>query len=190
MRYPSLGASTVFVEYQGRQRTIPTEIRKKGQTQESHYGNPLVSFWMPNWYGSGDGYVTFWLQEEALDALIRVQGELVAQDASLLLVDAYRDYQTQMNAYQSKPGLAIHPDQSNHTKGLAVDIRISNGDQNALEEAMGNHGWKRTVPKEPWHFDFLGGTHSAITPKSAGRGMIVGVVLGVAVLGGIWYALK
>lgn len=193
---PSLAGDTVYVEYQGRQRNLPTPITPTGQSQNSYYGNPLVGFWMPNWYATPKGAFTFYLQEAALQALQRVQQDLVNQDMSLLLVDAYRTYEKQMEAYQSKPGLAIHPDQSKHTKGLAVDIRISGGSQADLENAMARYGWKRTVPNEPWHFDYVGGgidtTNAPGSGPSGNGGSVSGMLLlaGVGILGigaAVWY---
>lgn len=68
----------------------------------------------------------------------------------------YRDWNTQMRLYlaykldpKSNP-LALHPDQSMHCRGLALDT-----DDHALMRSMGDYGWRATVPSEPWHFDYF-----------------------------------
>ncbi|MEP5364714.1 MAG: hypothetical protein ABJQ37_12765 [Reichenbachiella sp.] len=46
------------------------------------------------------------------------------------------------------------PGHSLHNYGLAVDLIRTN--ENTLVEIMGNHGWTREKPHEPWHFEFTG----------------------------------
>lgn len=67
---------------------------------------------------------------------------------------AYRDYAEQMRkylayvAYQNGRGpwapLALHPDESWHCKGMAIDT----DDRLAV---FGEHGWRFEVRGEPWH---------------------------------------
>lgn len=151
-----LGAATVNVTYNDRVRDLPTDIIRDGKTTQTHLGETLIGFWMPNHYATLNGYWTWYLREDALSALEAAQREFVSRDMSLVLTDAYRSYDVQMKAHQEKPNLAIHPDKSNHPKGTAVDITIRGGDQGTLEEVMRRHGWHRTVSYEPWHFDFKG----------------------------------
>lgn len=74
---------------------------------------------------------------------------------------SYRDYEKQLAMWRAwtlwtqgkgpKPnhGRAIHPDQSMHCKGLAVDT-----DDVSLLLALADHGWRRTAADEAWHFEY------------------------------------
>lgn len=63
---------------------------------------------------------------------------------------AYRDYEEQMIAYlnyQREPGkypLALHPDNSWHCLGMAIDT-------DDRLDIFAEHGWRFIVRSEPWH---------------------------------------
>lgn len=163
----------VRIVYGDRDRRIPARIQRTRETETTHWGVPLVGFWAPNNYAVRPGDFSFFLTDFALTSLEAVNNALVDSGGGcIVLVDAYRTYEKQLEAWQDKPHLAIHPDDSKHTKGLAVDLRLYSpkigvfdeaktqtyGDQDLLAAAMLLGQWKRTVlPKEPWHFDYLGG---------------------------------
>jgi D-alanyl-D-alanine dipeptidase len=149
-------SNTVRVKWKSRQRDLPTEIQKTGKVQKTHWGFEVVSFWGPNIYATPPGAHDWYLNEAALDALIEAQQELVDGDASLLIVDAYLTYDEQQDKYERKPNLAVPPDKSMHTRGFAVDVRYDGCDQEEFEDILAAYGWERTVPSEPWHFDYKG----------------------------------
>ena len=72
---------------------------------------------------------------------------------------AYRTYQQQVylyDQYQNHGGaLAARPGTSVHEKGLAVDIY--NHGATGLQAHMGRYGFRRTVPTEPWHYEYTPG---------------------------------
>lgn len=54
--------------------------------------------------------------------------------------------------------LAAYPGYSNHQSGHAVDLNTSEyGVYSWLANHAGAYGFKRTVPSEPWHWEFWGG---------------------------------
>jgi len=72
---------------------------------------------------------------------------------------SYRDWDEQMRlylAYQRHLSggpwapLALHPDLSMHSRGLAID-----SDDHSLMRAADDYGWRATVKTEPWHFDYF-----------------------------------
>ena len=76
---------------------------------------------------------------------------------------SYRTYQTQVDLAEEKGlysqgGLAATPGTSNHGLGLAVDIHAISPLQSAwLQNNAYKFGWK-TIAREPWHWQFYGGS--------------------------------
>jgi len=70
--------------------------------------------------------------------------------------ELYRDYR------RGWGNLAARPGYSNHQSGRAVDIYIGNY---AVYEWLRSHakkfGFKRTVKREAWHWEYVGGTRAA-----------------------------
>jgi len=145
-------------------------IIDRDNTVTNYQGQILVGFRCPDIYAS---LHTWHLRSEVVEALAMAQGELLDNAMSIVMVDAYRTYEEQQRAHVRKPGLAVSPEQSKHTKGLAVDLRLwdsrlnngifdsdiseTYGDQDYLAAILEQYDFRRTVmPKEPWHFDFLG----------------------------------
>jgi len=156
------------VTYKDRERTYEGPIEQTGTRATTHWDRVLHGFKMPDIYASTH---TWYLDPTALAALVAAQNELLEEDFSIVMVDAYRTYEQQAEAHKNKPDLAVTPEQSKHTKGFAADLRMWDsevgdfdaddedtwGDQDYLAEVLAKHGWKRTVmPKEPWHFDYTG----------------------------------
>jgi len=155
-------AGSVYYEWRNpvsgqlRQMHMPTPIQRLGTTKTTHTGQTVVGFWMPNTYATGPNLVQFYLTEPALAALEQAQAAMVRAGGSILITDAFRDWDTQMHAYQTKPGIAVHPSKSNHPLGVAIDIKPGGVSQQAMETILAPFGWVRTVPHEPWHFDYKG----------------------------------
>ncbi len=130
-------------------------IQRQGDPKIADVGAlDLEGFWAPNWYAVEPDWHTWYLVPEAVESLYYLQGELLDQDASLLIVDAYRSRAEQAAALRSKPHLAVSPEQSNHTRGLAIDVRGYEITQSRLADLLTEYGW-RQHPHEAWHFDFL-----------------------------------
>lgn len=81
------------------------------------------------------------------------------------ITDSYRTYETQVRLAQEKGlysqgGLAATPGTSNHGWGLAVDLggganNFGTPQNNWLQANAGRFGF-RTIPREPWHWEFRG----------------------------------
>ena len=76
---------------------------------------------------------------------------------------AYRDYAGQVRQKQiwtakGNPNMAAAPGYSTHGFGVTVDINnIGRFNLVQLERIMAKFGFKRTIAKESWHFQYLGG---------------------------------
>jgi len=91
----------------------------------------------------------------------------------ITLTDSYRDLRTQQVLAQrkglySQGGLAATPGTSPHGWGIAVDVG-----EGAQREWLARHadeyGW-RTIPREPWHWEYTGGGPVVATlPAPRGR---------------------
>ena len=80
--------------------------------------------------------------------------------------DSYRDYPTQVRLAREKGlysqgGLAATPGRSNHGWGTALDLNFKqNPKANVwLQQNAGRFGFK-TIPREPWHWEYKGGDDS------------------------------
>lgn len=160
---------SVSVNYKGKIREFDGPITKSETTTENWQGTSLAGFLCPNIYASKTN--VWFLQEDALNALILAQAELIDAGCSVLLVDAYRTYEEQAAAKENKPHLVAHPWKSEHPKGTAIDARMFDeeldvfdesdedtwGDQDYLASILGKYGFVRTaLPAEDWHFSFRG----------------------------------
>jgi hypothetical protein len=70
--------------------------------------------------------------------------------------------------------LAARPGNSNHQSGIAVDLDVKPGDGNPnyewLKREATRFGFVRTVPSEPWHWEFR--PDAARSARAAGRFLI------------------
>jgi len=80
----------------------------------------------------------------------------------LKIRSGYRSHAKQARLYKEyqhgEGNLAARPGYSNHESGRALDIYIT--DYNVyewLEHHGATYGFHRTVPGEPWHWEYLGG---------------------------------
>ena len=105
------------------------------------------------------------LRPDAADAYLRMVDAARADGISWTITDSYRTYQQQVVLAQQKGiygqgGLAARPGTSNHGWGLALDLgnrsggMIENTPEHAwLVQNAGRFGY-RTIPDEPWHWQF------------------------------------
>ncbi len=89
-----------------------------------------------------------------------------ADGINLSFSDTYRDYATQLRAYQNflatgenlagnkVPNIA-HPDKSNHPRGLAIDFNTGGGALAWLQENASKYGWG-PISNEDWHWEYRG----------------------------------
>ncbi len=76
------------------------------------------------------------------------------------ITDSYRPYAVQVSLAQRKGlykngGLAAVPGTSPHGWGRAVDLDLSRASTNWLRQNAARFGF-RTIPREPWHWEFRG----------------------------------
>ncbi|QSQ26818.1 M15 family metallopeptidase [Pyxidicoccus parkwayensis] len=101
------------------------------------------------------------LHHSAAAAFLRMSAEAHEDGVSLWVTSGYRSRREQRWLYQRyRQGLgpkAARPGRSNHQRGLAVDLVV--GDITSLTyDWLASHacrfGFRRTVPSEPWHWEF------------------------------------
>lgn len=109
----------------------------------------------------GGGYQ---LGKDAAAAYLRMAAAALAAGITLRVNSAFRSMaeQTRLYAlYLAGGNLAAKPGYSNHQSGIAVDIDSydAQGRPNAasywLAQNAGRFGFKRTVPEELWHWEYL-----------------------------------
>ena len=135
-----------------------TQIIPKDAKKTSDIGsNEMQGFWCPNLYNAKQSQHTWYLANKAYSRLYAAQEECLDNSGSIILVDAYRSEGDQLAASIDKPDIAVAPEKSQHTRGLAVDARFWGISESEGVDIMAKHNWVRTVPnKEPWHFAFKG----------------------------------
>jgi N-acetylmuramoyl-L-alanine amidase len=95
------------------------------------------------------------LQPPAKAALQRAINE---RGTRMIVNSAYRTIAQQLilfnHAQNNRCGIPIaaRPGSSNHQGGLAIDVEDAAGWEPFLER----HGWRRLMPNDPVHFDFIG----------------------------------
>lgn len=111
------------------------------------------------------------------DAAAAFQAMYNAAKADGVIIDvgahgaAYRDLETQVALYKEKGdydkgGLAADPGTSPHGWGIAVDVG-EGGEREWLEKNAHRFGFK-TIPREPWHWEYTGGYTPTTRVKSGG----------------------
>lgn len=140
----------------------------RGSADVGDYGDSLIWFSAPEIYASPMRF-PFRAQPAALDAYELAMCELLQDGYCPLLVDAYRTIKQQEALQRRKPGIAVSPSSSKHTRGTAFDVvlwddameadwwdslnRSTWGDQEHLAEVFAKHNLVRTNPRESWHFE-------------------------------------
>lgn len=106
----------------------------------------------------GGGYE---LEQTAAFAFIAMRNAAAADGVSFQLNSAFRTFEQQAALralYESGKGnLAAAAGFSNHEAGRAADIDSANGTSASFQWLTNNAaswGFKRTVPTEPWHWEY------------------------------------
>ncbi|MBI3202972.1 MAG: D-alanyl-D-alanine carboxypeptidase family protein [Myxococcales bacterium] len=105
------------------------------------------------------------MEKESANAYIVMAKAADAAGVTLKVVSGFRTmaeqqylYGCYVNCSCNSCNLAAKPGYSNHQSGHAIDLNTSSGGVYAwLEAHAGSFGWKRTVPSEPWHWEWWGG---------------------------------
>ena len=103
------------------------------------------------------------LRRDAADAFTQMRAAAAAGGVQLVVESAFRTFDQQAalyNAYTSgqRTDVAAPPVWSNHQGGTALDLVTERGTNAAYAWLVANahlYGFKRTVPSEPWHWEFL-----------------------------------
>ncbi|WNG43908.1 D-alanyl-D-alanine carboxypeptidase [Archangium minus] len=101
------------------------------------------------------------LRRDAAAAFLRMSTAARAEGIRLWVNSGYRTRRQQRLLYERyRMGLgpqAARPGRSNHQRGLAVDIVVGDEDTPTYQWLAANaclHGFRRTVPSEPWHWEY------------------------------------
>jgi LAS superfamily LD-carboxypeptidase LdcB len=100
--------------------------------------------------------------EERTAKAFAAMAEAAAGDGiELELTSGFRTNERQAELYDeylhASGALAAKPGYSNHQSGHALDINVWNWTVfEWLDEHAAKYGFKRTVPSEPWHWEFRG----------------------------------
>lgn len=103
------------------------------------------------------------LRPDAAEAYLSMVKAAQIDGITWTITDSYRTYETQVRLAQEKGlysqgGLAATPGTSNHGWGTAVDLagganKTGTPQNNWLQANAGRFGF-RTIPREPWHWEF------------------------------------
>lgn len=111
------------------------------------------------------------------NAYIAMQNAAAAAGVGIRIVSGFRTMSEQQYLYGcytncscNSCNLAARPGYSNHQSGHALDLNTGNGDGvlNWLNNHAGQFGFARTVPSEPWHWEWWG--NPADVPGPCGSG--------------------
>lgn len=94
-----------------------------------------------------------------------MQAAAARQGVGIVVVSGFRTmaeqqylYACYVNCNCNSCNLAASPGYSNHQSGSALDLNTSNSAVfNWLTANAGSFGFRRTVPSEPWHWEYFGG---------------------------------
>lgn len=128
------------------------------------------------------------LQPQAAQAWLSLQAAAAADGIHFHVTDSYRTYTQQValaaaKGLYSEGGLAAQPGTSNHGLGLAVDV----GDSAAksltapelawLQRNAGRFGFS-TIAREPWHWEYHGGSVQTVSTTGGSRTLANPLVAG------------
>ncbi len=101
------------------------------------------------------------MRSDAADAYNAMYAAAKKSGITLKVNSGFRSMAQQQHLYnlyiQGKGNLAAKPGYSNHQGGIAVDIQVGATSSSAYKWLAANahkYGFKRTVPSEPWHWEF------------------------------------
>ncbi len=101
-----------------------------------------------------------YLRPDAAAAFMRMVRAAAEDGVRITLTDSYRDLATQRRLAQAKGlysqgGVAAEPGTSPHGWGIAVDVG-EGAQRRWLAQHADEFGF-RTIPREPWHWEYTGG---------------------------------
>lgn len=102
------------------------------------------------------------LRSDAADAFHRMIAAAREEGVFLWASSGYRDVTEQRRLYQryqrGKGPRAARPGRSNHHLGIAVDIPVGGSEKTVNYDWLAANacrfGFRRTVPREPWHWEY------------------------------------
>ncbi|MGA9525199.1 MAG: D-alanyl-D-alanine carboxypeptidase family protein [Myxococcaceae bacterium] len=102
-----------------------------------------------------------YLRSDAAAAFNKMSAAAKSAGVTLPVVSGFRSMAQQKNLYalylQGRGNLAAKPGYSNHQGGIAVDISVGSTASKTYKWLAANaskYGFKRTVPSEPWHWEY------------------------------------
>lgn len=103
-----------------------------------------------------------WMRVDAADAMRRMHSAAARDGIHLSVTSGFRSMAEQQHLYNlyraGRGNLAARPGYSNHQGGIAVDIAVqrstSTPEYRWLAANARSYGFVRTVPSEPWHWEF------------------------------------
>lgn len=109
--------------------------------------------------GIGGGH---YLRRDAAFRFFEMREAAWKDGVSLQVNSSFRSHEKQQELYAmyraGTGSLAAKPGYSNHQSGIAVDIESSGGTNAAfrwLTQNASDFDFRRTVPSEPWHWEYL-----------------------------------
>ncbi len=101
------------------------------------------------------------LRRDAAASFLRMAAAARSEGIWLWVTSGYRTRKEQRRLYERyRKGLgpkAARPGRSNHQRGLAVDVIVGDEESPTYRWLAANacrHGFRRTVPSEPWHWEY------------------------------------
>ncbi|MFO0594149.1 MAG: M15 family metallopeptidase [Myxococcaceae bacterium] len=105
------------------------------------------------------------VEKDTANAYSVMQAAAAADGVSMFINSGFRTmaeqqylYACYVNCNCNSCNLAAQPGYSNHQSGSALDLNTANGAVfNWLNAHGAAYGFRRTVPSEPWHWEYFGG---------------------------------
>ncbi len=102
------------------------------------------------------------MRSDAAAAFNKMYAAAKAAGVHLPVVSGFRSMEQQKHLYslykQGRGNLAARPGHSNHQGGIAVDVSVGGSTANKVYKWLAANaskfGFVRTVPSEPWHWEF------------------------------------
>lgn len=109
----------------------------------------------------------------AAAAFIQLRRAAGRAGINLTLTDSYRSFSQQAEGHRRKPGVVAPAGKSVHGFGLAVDLAegwpprpLSARARQWLQENAWLYGWRNSVPREPWHYVYVGDSEDTTSIKA------------------------
>lgn len=148
---PTEAAPTVEapLELHGPVDGVPAELAR--------YGNGRIPAAALTEIGSGNHR----LWDPAARAFQAMEAAAARDGVTFGVTDSYRSYESQVDVARrkglySQGGLAAVPGTSKHGWGLALDLDLDAKAQAWMRDNGARFGFVENVPREPWHWEFVG----------------------------------